>query len=340
MATIAINFTANTTGEHTVYWRNYQDPANTYPNSLSVTVTVPGPQSVDIPINENLYCTMFDVIYQGYVIADCMDATPVTNGVPDSVTNAGSTFTVTAEQQQDPCEFVGLKCESVGILEVAVTSGGSGYAGTETLVIDPPDLAGGVQATGTITFSGNAISAVTITNPGSGYTSTPSVNSTAPSEGTYAQFSVTMEDCAVVDLTSTACNSTNNVSETPDYVLALGDQINYCIDRTSFNDLLAARPELGEVDIMPNFGGTGTGKEGCHCLECQKISVLILGTGSGKLTYQTCGDTSQGIVMVTIAITGGNSYELGCILHPTIHVDEGTLTNSPQITNIDCNAYY
>lgn len=340
MATIAINFTANTTGEHTVYWRNYQDPANTYPNSLSVTVTVPGPQSVDIPINENLYCTMFDVIYQGYVIADCMDATPVTNGVPDSVTNAGSTFTVTAEQQQDPCEFVGLKCESVGILEVAVTSGGSGYAGTETLVIGAPDLAGGVQAAGTITFSGNSITTITITNPGSGYTSEPLIGTSANPSGTEATFDLTMEDCAVVDLTSTACNGTNNVSETPDYVLALGDQIEYCIDRTSFNDLLAARPELGEVDIMPDFGGTATGKEGCHCLECQKISVLVLGTGSGKLTYQTCGDTSQGIVMVTIAITGGNSYELGCILHPTIHVDEGTLTNSPVITNIDCNAYY
>ena len=340
MATIAINFTANTTGEHTVYWRNYQDPANTYPNSLSVTVTTPGPQSVDIPIDENLYCTMFDVIYQGYIIADCMDTTPVTNGVPDSVTNAGSTFTVTAEQQQDPCEFVGLKCESVGILEVAVTSGGSGYAGTETLVIGPPDLAGGVQATGTITFSGTAIDTVTITNPGSGYTSTPSVTPSSSSEGTLAQFNITMEDCPIVDLTSTACNGTNNVTETPDYLLALGDQIEYCIDRTSFDDLLAARPELGEVDIMPDFGGIGTGKEGCHCLECQKTKVLVLGSGSGKLTYQTCGDTSQGIVMVTIAITGGNDYELGCILPMTVHIDEGDLTNTPLITTIDCNALY
>jgi len=50
---------------------------------------------------------------------------------------------------------------------VAVTAGGSGYSGTPTVTIAAP--ASGTQATATATVSGNAVTAITITNPGKGY---------------------------------------------------------------------------------------------------------------------------------------------------------------------------
>ena len=50
---------------------------------------------------------------------------------------------------------------------VTVTAGGSGYSGTPTVTIAAP--ASGTQATATATVSGNAVTAITITNPGKGY---------------------------------------------------------------------------------------------------------------------------------------------------------------------------
>jgi hypothetical protein len=335
MATLTINFTANTTGVHTVYWRNYQDPVNTYPNSLAVTVTVPGVQSVDIPIEENLYCTYEGVEYEGYIIADCMDAEPTTNGIPDSVLSAGSTFTATAAQQPDPCEFVGLKCESVGILDIEVTTGGTGFLETETLVIGAPDLAGGVQATGTITFSAGAITDITITNAGSGYTGVPSVSTSTPSPGDPAAFNVVLEDCPVVDLTSTVCNGTNNINETPEYILPLDGQINYCVDRTSFDDLLAARNELAEADPLHPYSGLGL--NGCNCIPCLQVTVdaTAASSGAGKVSYQTCydGEGPYGAtVMITRAIEFGQEYDLGCINPDSVYLDQGDL-NAPAIVD-------
>ena len=50
---------------------------------------------------------------------------------------------------------------------VTITNGGSGYSGTPTVTIAAP--ASGTQATATATVAGNAVTAITITNPGKGY---------------------------------------------------------------------------------------------------------------------------------------------------------------------------
>ena len=50
MATLTINFNANTTGDHYVgYKETNMDPPNTY-TVITVNVAAPGPQSVDIDI--------------------------------------------------------------------------------------------------------------------------------------------------------------------------------------------------------------------------------------------------------------------------------------------------
>jgi hypothetical protein len=57
---------------------------------------------------------------------------------------------------------------------VTVNSGGTNYLLPPTVVIAAPPL-GGVQATATATISAGAVTAVTITNQGAGYTSAPAI---------------------------------------------------------------------------------------------------------------------------------------------------------------------
>lgn len=57
---------------------------------------------------------------------------------------------------------------------VTSVTGGSGYS-EATVEFAAPDLPGGRQATGTVVLSGEAVSDVTITDPGSGYSSAPAV---------------------------------------------------------------------------------------------------------------------------------------------------------------------
>lgn len=60
---------------------------------------------------------------------------------------------------------------------IAIDEGGSGYTSAPTVVIGPPP-SGGTQATATATVSSGEITAITITNPGAGYTNTPAVSFT------------------------------------------------------------------------------------------------------------------------------------------------------------------
>ncbi len=63
------------------------------------------------------------------------------------------------------------------VTDVQVTAGGTGYVNGDPATFSaPPD--GGITATGTINVTGGAITGVTITNPGAGYTTAPTV--TAP----------------------------------------------------------------------------------------------------------------------------------------------------------------
>jgi hypothetical protein len=81
------------------------------------------------------------------------------------------TIIVTAEGQQVNPHMDFYKATSAvnqyPIESVTITNGGSGYSGTPTVTIAAP--ASGTQATATATVAGNAVTAITITNPGKGY---------------------------------------------------------------------------------------------------------------------------------------------------------------------------
>lgn len=69
------------------------------------------------------------------------------------------------------------------VLSVAITNGGTAYAGTLTVSISAPNQTGGVQATATATQTAGVITSVTITEAGSGYTSTPTISITGSGGG-------------------------------------------------------------------------------------------------------------------------------------------------------------
>jgi hypothetical protein len=67
---------------------------------------------------------------------------------------------------------------------ITVSNGGTAYVPAETLVaFSAPDISGGIQAEGTAVISGGVIASVTMTQPGSGYTSPPTVTVTSTGAG-------------------------------------------------------------------------------------------------------------------------------------------------------------
>jgi hypothetical protein len=64
-------------------------------------------------------------------------------------------------------------------ISAAVGTGGTGYT-APVVTIDAPSSAGGVTATATATVAGGVITAITVANRGSGYTTAPNVTITDP----------------------------------------------------------------------------------------------------------------------------------------------------------------
>lgn len=73
------------------------------------------------------------------------------------------------------------------IASVVVVNGGSGYGTTiPTVTISAPTTPGGLTATAVATLTSGAVSSITLTSEGTGYTSDPTVTIAAPVSGTQA----------------------------------------------------------------------------------------------------------------------------------------------------------
>jgi len=73
------------------------------------------------------------------------------------------------------------------VRSVVVYNGGSGYGSTvPTVTIAPPSTPGGLTATAIATLNAGAVSSITLTSEGTGYTSDPVVTISAPTSGTTA----------------------------------------------------------------------------------------------------------------------------------------------------------
>lgn len=74
-----------------------------------------------------------------------------------------------------PGEVIGAEDSSGSISSIAVTNGGVDFAATPVVIISPPDLSTGTQATAHAVLTGTSVTSVVVDEPGSGYTKAPDI---------------------------------------------------------------------------------------------------------------------------------------------------------------------
>jgi hypothetical protein len=78
------------------------------------------------------------------------------------------------------------------VLSITPLVTGSGYLTAPLVTIGPPTLSGGTQATATAVLTSGSVTSYVITNPGTGYTSTPSISVAPPPSGVTATASISV----------------------------------------------------------------------------------------------------------------------------------------------------
>lgn len=326
MASFDINFIANTSGVHTVYWRTYEDPVNTYPNFLSVNVTIPGLQSITIDVEGSLYCAPYGITYEGYVIADCQDPLPETNGIPNSVLSSGTTWTVVMAEQDDPCQDTTITCDNVVIGNITIDTVGKKYSGdngdpgaTMTATIDAPTAPGGVQATATAKHGDGILDGAVIIADFGGLFDIGNANTTQtvpliratqiPTTGSSAAVEVTFNASARVNTITITAGGLNYTSTDNDY---------FTLD---YSALTVPGAPTGGSGTEPKFEITpSTG----YADQIDITSFLITDFGSG---YQVEPDITFGpVVPATIPIETTTTLEPCTSLDLTAY-DCGTVNN-------------
>lgn len=171
MASLTINFLANTSGDHYVGYREiHMSPPNTY-TVITVPVVSPGPQSAEIEITGSLYCG--ELHYQGYIIAACQSQTDSnSDGIPD----AAITWSQVVPVVEDPNKDYTITCDNSWLESVELANGGTAYGGVNgnpgapiTVVIDPPTAPGGVQATATANLGNGVLTDIFYFGDGGAY---------------------------------------------------------------------------------------------------------------------------------------------------------------------------
>lgn len=317
MANFVVNFQANTTGDHYVGYRTYNDPVNTYTvETLNVVST--GPQSVQIDIPGNLYCG--DITYEGYIIAACeVQDDNNSDGIPDNAT----TFTVDLLKQTDPCISAEITCDNSPIASVTVTNGGTGgYTVGDSITVteaNPGDeLVAAVLEVGAET--GGVIDSINIVNAGS-YKAAPVL--TAATGNADAVLDAVMQDCATLDIRDYQCNGDNTDPDDPIYVLKLGELMALCVDTTTL------------AGLSSRF--TSTTDTQCRCRECKRYEIVNSAGVDQIASIQTCWDgshaTGSNVVTVTYTILAGQTLDVGCCMIDTVVLQDSATMS---INTFDC----
>lgn len=183
-------------------------------------------------------------------------------------------------------QAVGTSAIAGEVDHVVTVYGGAGYTpGTYTLTIAAPP-AGGIQAVAAATVSTNSIKTIAITNPGSGYTSAPTVDISLPASGPQA----------------TALSSVSIIGVSAVTVTFPG------------------KGYTGPPDVL-FIGGGGLGAKAHTVLAHTTVASVVINTeGSGYLTPPAClisggggiGATAQTtLCVVGITPSGGYLYGTG-----------------------------
>ena len=208
------------------------EAGNYYAAAPSVTVDAPTATAVQATASATVVGNSVDSITvdnPGHMYQTAPTVT-ITPAAPTPGINATAVATLDPDisgfDSDDGFDAVAFEAEGgVGSISIAVQ--GSGYTVAPTVTISAPDLTGGTQATATATVSGDSaplyngdgyVVSITVTEPGTGYTSAPTVSIAAPdtniNHGTGATATAVISDTDVISITVDAGGSYYDITPT------------------------------------------------------------------------------------------------------------------------------
>ena len=174
-----------------------------------------------------------------------------------------------------------------GLTSIDVTAGGTGYAAVPGVTITAPDVQGGTQAQAVATISGGIVVAVTITEPGSGYLTVPTVGFSSGA----ATATAVLTKGTVNSITLT--NAGTGYTSPPTITLTGGSGAN----AAAICQLVTFK--TGTLSVLVTNGGSGYGASG---------SFFVTVTGTGGSGANASAIVSGGAVTQVIMNNPGSGY--------------------------------
>lgn len=310
MANFTVNFTANTLGDHYICYREIALGGAFTCTTENVTAT--GPMSVVINVPFNLYCDTARL--EGYIIAACENQDDLnTDGFPD----ASTTFTVTMNEQTDPCPLWNIECTTVGVAGILKTGGGTGYT-DGTYPLQFTDGTATTPVTGTITVTSGVVISPVITDGGA-YTVAPTTVDvsviTDPGGAVPPTFSIAMAACDIIDTRDYDCQGDSGIpAPQPLVQLQLNESVEICADPTTL------------VGLDSQFTATDT-TDTCHCIDCQQLQITNATGKTIEVYYQTCWENNDvngyGPIVTNqvFVIDGVVDQVIDCVIPDTVQIN-------------------
>ena len=221
-----------------------------------------------------------------------------------------------------------------GVNTITITAAGSGYTSTAavpTVTFSAPDIAGGVQATGTVVLSGGAITAIAVSNGGSGYASAPTVTITAAAgdSGTGATATATVDSNSgsgtyqqVTGITVTAGGT--GYKAAPTVTLSGGTPS----AAATLGAVTVGTSTVTGITVVNNGTGYSTAP-----------TITIAAPPSGTIATATCALLTAG-VKITNAESYNTTYANGAgVVGPWAAKYPGALGNSLQVSMADSASF-
>lgn len=325
MASLTINFQANTSGDHYVGYREiHMDAPNTY-TVITVPVITPGMHNAVINIDGSLYCGPLHMA--GYIIAACEDQTDINgDGIPD----AAIVWTQDLNEQLDPCVLTNFECNNTGVKTVTIPNGGTGYVINDVLPFVETTL-GDEILPGFITVTGTSglgeILSFDITDPGS-WLALPTINAAVAGNADANLTPTELEECEINDLTDVACLTVQGLKK--NWTGAIGESIDLCAD---FNTV-ALQALVGPEIVVVAAGN-------CKCLPCEELSIDASAstTGNAVVQYNRCWDRDSGETLVIVVVASGDIFtDIDCVIPATVLVRDNSLDNGLTLSYDPCTA--
>lgn len=207
------------------------------------------------------------------------------------------------------CKKYTLECVNVPVESIFMVDAGSGYT-----IVPNVTLSGGVGvgATATAALDGFGGITISLTTPGSGYTSAPFVNIDPPdTPGIQAEATAVLDQCG--SITFATCSGDYTI---PADTIELNQQFDVC------------SPATGGPTITTEYTKTLNGN--CLC-DCENITLEIVSAG-GTIDYyanlcdgaQVSGTVTVGDPILSACVATDSFYYVVTSGSPTVNVTTGT----------------